>query len=124
MMRAPDKNTGDIMITISQYSIRVARMPLAARSSVRAGGGRHAGWKHRCGGTATSAGRLWAAQTGIDQVTLAWDSVPGTAEYRIHLGDPSAPGTLTRPRRGASPRPPHDPHRRSARRERHNAGGG
>lgn len=39
--------------------------------------------------------RLWAAQTGPNQVSLAWDSVPGAAEYRIHLGDPSVPGTLT-----------------------------
>ncbi len=39
--------------------------------------------------------RLWAAQTGPNQVSLSWDSVPGTREYRIYLGDPGAPGTLT-----------------------------
>jgi len=39
--------------------------------------------------------RLWAAQTGPNQVSLAWNSVPGAAEYLIHLGDPSVPGTLT-----------------------------
>jgi hypothetical protein len=27
-----------------------------------------------------------AAQSGPDQVTLAWDSIPGTMEYRIYLG--------------------------------------
>ncbi len=36
--------------------------------------------------TAQSAPRLWAAQTGPDQVSLVWDSIPGTAEYRIYLG--------------------------------------
>jgi len=39
--------------------------------------------------------RVWAAQTGPNQVSLSWDSVPGTAEYRIYLGDPDAPGTFT-----------------------------
>jgi hypothetical protein len=39
---------------------------------------------------------LWAAQTGPDQVSVAWDSVPGTAEYRLYLGDPTAPGTFKR----------------------------
>ncbi|HET6923569.1 MAG TPA: hypothetical protein VFI16_10525, partial [Anaeromyxobacteraceae bacterium] len=38
--------------------------------------------------------RLWAAQTGPNQVSLAWDPVPGTSEYRIYLGDPTAPGAL------------------------------
>jgi len=38
--------------------------------------------------------RLWAAQTGRDQVSLAWEAVPGAAEYRIYLGDPGVPGTL------------------------------
>ncbi len=33
--------------------------------------------------------RLWAAQTGPDQVTLAWAEVPGAIEYRIHIGDPA-----------------------------------
>ncbi len=42
--------------------------------------------------------RLWAAQTGPDQVTLAWDSVPGAAGYRIYVG---APGPL-----GVRPTPP------------------
>ncbi len=36
--------------------------------------------------TAQSAPRLWAAQTGPDQVSLVWDSIPGTTEYRIYLG--------------------------------------
>ncbi len=35
--------------------------------------------------------RLWAAQTGPDQVSLSWDSVPGALQYRIYLG---APGTV------------------------------
>jgi len=39
--------------------------------------------------------RVWAAQTGPNQVSLAWDSVPGTAEYRIYLGDPDLPATFT-----------------------------
>ena len=39
--------------------------------------------------------RLWAAQTGPNQVSLAWDSVPETAEYQIFLGDPDAPATFT-----------------------------
>jgi hypothetical protein len=43
-----------------------------------------------------SAPRLWAAQTGVDQVSLSWDSVAGTKEYRIYLGDPTAPGTLNK----------------------------
>lgn len=38
------------------------------------------------------ADRMWAAQTGPNQVTLAWDSVPGAYEYRIYAG---APETLT-----------------------------
>jgi len=38
--------------------------------------------------------RLWAAQTGLNQISLAWDSVPETAEYRIYLGDPDVPGTF------------------------------
>ena len=98
MMRAPDKNTGDIMITVSQYSIRVAREAArrALLSSVLAALGMLAGITS-AGAQQAPAGRLWAAQTGIDQVTLAWDSVPGTAEYRVYLGDPNAPGTLTRP---------------------------
>lgn len=43
----------------------------------------------------TDTFRLWAAQTGPNQVSLAWDSVPGTAEYRIYLGDPDVPDTFT-----------------------------
>ena len=86
------------MITRSQSSIRVARD--AARTallrSLLAAAGMLAG-STTAGAQQPPAGRLWAAQTGIDQVTLVWDSVPGTAEYRIYLGDPSAPGTLTRP---------------------------
>src|SRR5512139_760974 len=48
--------------------------------------------------TAQSPGalRLWAAQTGVDQVSLSWDSVAGTKEYRIYLGDPTVPGTLNK----------------------------
>src|SRR5512140_1091146 len=38
-------------------------------------------------------GHLWAAQTGPDQVSLAWDPVPGAVEYRIHAGDPDAAAT-------------------------------
>lgn len=97
-MRAPDKNTGDIMITISQYSIRVAR-EVARRAllqSVLAAAGMLTG-SAAARAQQPATGRLWAAQTGIDQVTLAWDSIPGTAEYRVYLGDPTAPGTLTRP---------------------------
>ncbi len=37
--------------------------------------------------------RLWAAQTAPDQVTLAWSEVPGAVEYRVHVGDPDAPGS-------------------------------
>ena len=97
-MRAPDKTTGDIMITISQYSIRVAR-DTARRALLRsllAAAGMLAG-STASGAQQPPAGRLWAAQTGIDQVTLGWDSIPGTAEYRVYLGDPSAPSTFTRP---------------------------
>ncbi len=36
--------------------------------------------------------RIFAAQTGPDQVTLAWDEVPGTMEYNIYLPDPNNPG--------------------------------
>ncbi len=36
--------------------------------------------------------RIFAAQTGPDQVTLAWDVVPGATEYRIYLPDPNRPG--------------------------------
>ena len=86
------------MITISKYSIHVARdaARCALLRSMLAAAGMLAG-STTTGAQQPSAGRLWAAQTGIDQVTLVWDSVPGTAEYRIYLGDPSAPGTLTRP---------------------------
>jgi len=38
------------------------------------------------------APRIFAAQTGPDQVTLAWDEVPGTTEYRIYLPNPNKPG--------------------------------
>ncbi len=34
--------------------------------------------------------RLWAAQTGPDLVTLAWDSIPGAAAYQIYVGLPDA----------------------------------
>ncbi len=40
----------------------------------------------------TRAPRIFAAQTGTDQVTLVWDKVPGTTEYRIYLPDPNNPG--------------------------------
>ena len=36
--------------------------------------------------------RIFAAQTGPDQVTLAWDEVPGTTEYRIYLPAADKPG--------------------------------
>lgn len=36
--------------------------------------------------------RIFAAQTGPDQVTLAWDQVPGTTEYRIYLATPDMQG--------------------------------
>ena len=39
---------------------------------------------------AQESGRMWAAQTGANQVTLAWDSVPGAYEYRIFAGSPEA----------------------------------
>jgi len=42
--------------------------------------------------TRKRAHRIFAAQTGRDQVTLAWDEVPGTREYRIYLPDPNKPG--------------------------------
>jgi hypothetical protein len=98
MMRAHDNDIGDIMTTISHYSIHAAREGArrALLRSVLAAAGMLAGI-NAVGAQQAPAGRLWAAQTGIDQVTLAWDSVPGTAEYRVYLGDPSAPGTLTRP---------------------------
>ncbi len=38
------------------------------------------------------AHRIFAAQTGADQVTLDWDEVPGATEYRIYLPDPNKPG--------------------------------
>ena len=86
------------MTTISHHSIRAARRGVrrAILHSVLAAAGILAG-SDTARAQQPPAGRLWAAQTGIDQVTLVWDSVPGTAEYRIHLGDPNAPGTLTRP---------------------------
>lgn len=31
-----------------------------------------------------TAPRLWAAQTGPDEVTLSWDAIPGTSEYLIY----------------------------------------
>lgn len=97
-MRARDKDKGDFMTTTSHYSIRAdqggARRALL-RSVLAAAGMLVVGTA--AGAQQAPAGRLWAAQTGIDQVTLAWDSVPGTEEYRVYLGDPSAAGTLTRP---------------------------
>ena len=97
MMRAADTNSGDLMITMLQYPIRVAR-ECARRAHVPSVLASAA-----ClliGGAAARAqpvveGRLWAAQTGVNQITLVWDSVPGTAQYRVYLGDPSAPGTLS-----------------------------
>jgi hypothetical protein len=32
--------------------------------------------------------RMWAAQTAPNQVTLAWEEIPGAVEYRIYAGDP------------------------------------
>src|SRR5512139_3727950 len=97
MMPAADTNTGDLMITMLQYPIRVAR-ECARRAHVPSVLASAA-----ClliGGAAARAqpvveGRLWAAQTGVNEITLVWDSVPGTAQYRVYLGDPSAPGTLS-----------------------------
>src|SRR5512146_2641423 len=43
-----------------------------------------------------SLGRMWAARTGADQISVAWDSIPGATEYRIYAGAPD----------GASERPP------------------
>ncbi len=40
-----------------------------------------------------SVGRMWAAQTGPDQVRLSWDHIPGANEYWIYLGAPGGPGT-------------------------------
>ena len=34
--------------------------------------------------------RMWAAQTGPNQVALAWEEIPGAVEYRIYAGDPDA----------------------------------
>src|SRR5512143_360478 len=34
--------------------------------------------------------RMWAAQTAPNQVTLAWEEIPGAVEYRIYAGDPDA----------------------------------
>ncbi len=34
--------------------------------------------------------RLWAAQTGSDQVSLSWEPIAGAVEYRIYVGDPAA----------------------------------
>ena len=39
-----------------------------------------------------SVGRMWAAQTGPDQVRLSWDQIPGANEYWIYLGAPGGPG--------------------------------
>jgi hypothetical protein len=57
-------------------------------------------------GAATRAGaqpappmRMWAAQTGLNQVTLTWEQIPGAVEYRIFAGDPDAPGTTPAARR-------------------------
>ncbi|HSQ33035.1 MAG TPA: hypothetical protein VLN49_24445, partial [Gemmatimonadaceae bacterium] len=38
--------------------------------------------------------RMWAAQTAPNQVTLAWEEIPGAVEYRIYAGDPD---TTTNP---------------------------
>jgi len=54
-----------------------------------------------CGSLAAQSGtkdrtrkrhRIFAAQTGRDQITLAWDEVPGSTEYLIYLPDPNKPG--------------------------------
>ncbi len=37
--------------------------------------------------------RLWAAQTGPDELSLSWEPIAGAVEYRIHLGDPAAATT-------------------------------
>ena len=84
------------MITISQYSTRIARASARrallqftlAAACLLAGSA-------TAGAQPVAGGRAWAAQTGINQVTLAWDSVPGTAEYRVYLDDPNSPGTLS-----------------------------
>ena len=34
--------------------------------------------------------RLWAAQTGPDQLSLSWAPITGAVEYRIYAGDPAA----------------------------------
>lgn len=39
-----------------------------------------------------SSSRMWAAQTGPDEVTVVWDSIPGAVEYRIYLGAPTDSG--------------------------------
>jgi hypothetical protein len=41
---------------------------------------------------ATTPYRIFAAQTGQNQVTLAWDGVPGATEYRIYLATPDMAG--------------------------------
>jgi hypothetical protein len=85
------------MTTISQYSTPAARncarralLGIALAAACLLDGATAAEAQQPTGG------RLWAAQTGVNQVTLAWDPVPGTAEYRVFLGDPSAPGTLSK----------------------------
>jgi hypothetical protein len=42
--------------------------------------------------TRRKAHRTFAAQTGPDQVTLAWDEVAGATEYRIYFGSPDTQG--------------------------------
>ena len=84
------------MITISLQTIRVAHI---ARRPLLKFALPAAALLARCTvaeAQAPTEERLWAAQTGINQITLAWDSVPGTAEYRVYLGDPEAPGTLSK----------------------------
>jgi len=61
-----------------------------------------AGAATRVGAQQAPPMRMWAAQTGPNQVTLAWEEIPGTVEYRIYAGDPDAPGTTPAARRPIS----------------------
>ena len=61
-----------------------------------------AGAANRAGAQPAPPLRLWAAQTGPNLVTLTWEEIPGTVEYRIFAGDPDAPGTTPAARRPIS----------------------
>jgi len=61
-----------------------------------------AGAATRVGAQQAPPMRMWAAQTGPNQVTLAWEEIPGTVEYRIWAGDPDAPATTPAARRPIS----------------------